>query len=62
MAKQNKAIKKPVEKQSEDEEEDDDNIAASKSKKFEEDEDDFDVPLDDIAGFDDLGFDDDDDF
>ncbi|MFC5282046.1 hypothetical protein [Pedobacter alpinus] len=60
MGKLNKPTKKPVDKQAEDEDEDD--IVAPKSKKYEDDDDTFDGPLDDIAGFDDLGFDDDDDF
>lgn len=61
MGKQNKPTKKSDIKPSK-EEDDDEDIVAPKSKKFDDDDDEFDGPLDDIGGFDDIPFDDDDDY
>lgn len=61
-----KPIKKPSTKPAESSEEDEDLLEDDykPKNKFEDDEEDnFDLPLDDdIAGFDEVGFDDDDDF
>lgn len=60
--------KKPVKKTIAKPTEEDDDIneledeSTSKKKFVEEDDDDFDLPIDDIGGFDEIGFDDDDDF
>ena len=62
MAKQNKPTKKTDVKPSEEEEDDDENTVAPKSKKYDDEDDDFDGPLDDLGGFEDVGYDDDDDF
>ena len=57
-----KPEKKPISKVVDDEEDDD--IAEESTSKKEEldDDDEFDLPIDDIGGFDEIGFDDDDDF
>ena len=53
---------KPISKKVDDEE-DDDIVEESTSKKEDlDDDDEFDLPIDDIGGFDEIGFDDDDDF
>jgi hypothetical protein len=65
MGAPKKPIKKPSTKPAEDIEDEDDQLEDdNKTKsKFDDDDDDFDLPLDDnVAGFEEIGFDDDDDF
>ncbi|TKB97818.1 hypothetical protein [Pedobacter cryophilus] len=64
MGTPKKPVKKPIAKPTD---EDDDineleDESPSKKKFVDEDDDDFDLPIDDIGGFDEIGFDDDDDF
>lgn len=63
MTTPKKSIKKGPIERAEDKEMTDENSLAPKGKKnsFDDDDDEFDLPLDDLDGFDDFGTDDDDD-
>lgn len=64
MAKQNKPTKSSTGKTTDTGKSAKPEIDPKSKSKFsdDDDDDDFDVPMDDLDGFDDLGFDDDDDF
>lgn len=63
MAKQNKTTKSPTGKVTDNDEDDDLEVDSKLKSKFsDDDEDDLDLPLDDLDGLHDLGYDDDDDF
>ena len=63
MGTPKKPVKKPISKPIDDEDDDDfADDSTSKKKIVDDEDDDFDLPLDDIGGFDEIGFDDDDDF
>ncbi len=61
MGTPKKPVKKPISKSNEDEDDNDDFTEVSTSKKKILDDDDDDLPIDDIGGFDEIGYDEDDD-